>query len=200
MEGAAHTVIIIPGLGRDEGNIERATRHWEKYGLCPVVHAVGWHDDEKTFQPKLRRLVRLVDSLKKKGNIVSIVGLSAGGSAALNAFVGRKKSVHRVVSICARLRVGTEKGFRSFQTRTASSPAFADSIRRFARREKTLTVIDRRRIMTVRPMFGDELVPADTVALGHANNIVVPTAEHVLSIALALTVFSGPILTFLRER
>jgi hypothetical protein len=51
--------------------------------------------------------------------------------------------------------------------------------------------------MTVRAMFGDELVPADTSILKGAFNTQVPTAEHMLSIGMALTVFSKPIILFL---
>jgi len=53
--------------------------------------------------------------------------------------------------------------------------------------------------MTVRALFGDELVPADTAILRGAHNIVVPTPEHVFSIAIALTLFSRPLITFLTK-
>lgn len=52
--------------------------------------------------------------------------------------------------------------------------------------------------MTVRAMFGDELVPPETTIVQGANNTVVPTPEHMLSIGAALTVFSHPLIAFLK--
>src|SRR3989339_1588713 len=124
-----HKVIIVPGLG-DETNIIRLfTNHWRSHGLEPVIHSVGWHDDKNNFESKLRNIVKLIDKFSKEGSTVSLVGTSAGGSAVLNAFIERKNKIHKVVNICGRLSAGTQKGFRSFEARTNSSPAFAQSIR-----------------------------------------------------------------------
>lgn len=191
-----HSVIIIPGLGNDTAKLEWATRHWRNHGLEPLIHSVDWHEGE--FQPKLIKLVELIDKLTENGDVVSLVGTSAGGSAVLNAFVERKDKVHRVVNVCGRLRTGAQAGFRSFESRTASSPAFAQSIKLLESREDTLTERDRQKIMTVRAMFGDELVPGDTTILRGSYNTQVPTPEHMLSIGAALTVFSKPVILFLK--
>ncbi|MCX6794225.1 MAG: hypothetical protein NTY06_03950, partial [Candidatus Gottesmanbacteria bacterium] len=105
--------------------------------------------------------------------------------------------IHRVVNICGRLRVSPTTGFRSFASRTKSSPAFAQSVKLFEKREGDLQAADKKRMMTVRAMFGDELVPSDTATVDGAYNIAIPTTEHVLTIAAALTVFSKPIIKFL---
>ena len=64
-----HIAIIIPGLGDDSINsvkrIELLTNHWIKYGITPLIHAVKWRDGE-SFQPKLIRLLELIDSLIAK--------------------------------------------------------------------------------------------------------------------------------------
>ncbi|KKQ66962.1 MAG: hypothetical protein US86_C0002G0079 [Candidatus Daviesbacteria bacterium GW2011_GWA2_38_24] len=191
-----HSVIVIPGLGNDTSKLEWAIQHWRNHGLEPLVHSVDWHKDE--FQSKLERLVDLVDELSDKGDVVSLVGTSAGGSAVLNAFIERKDVIHRVVNVCGRLRTGAQAGFRSFEARTASSPAFAQAVKLFESREDTLTERDRQKIMTVRAMFGDELVPGDTTILEGAYNTQVPTPEHMLSIGAALTIFSQPVILFLK--
>ena len=56
---------------------------------------------------------------------------------------------------------------------------------------------DRKKILTVRPFFGDELVPADTVVIQGALNKTVPMGEHVLSIATALILYR-PVIAFLK--
>jgi hypothetical protein len=192
-----HTVIIVPGLGDNVNTIQMATNHWRKSGLEMIVHSVGWRNGEKEFKPKLDRLLALIDQLIVKSNTVSLVGTSAGGSAVLNAYIERKKVLNKIIIICSRLRVGSQRGFRSFETRTASSWAFAKSIMLSEAREKSLSSVDRKRIMTVRAQFGDELVPIDTAILKDAKNTTIPTFEHVLSIGVALTVFSKPLIEFL---
>ncbi len=193
-----HSAIIIPGLGDEVRMLQRATNHWRNNGLEPIMYSMGWHDSENEFQPKLERLVHLIDQLVGKGDTVSLVGTSAGGSAALNAFIERREVVHRIINVCGRLRTGPEHGLRSFQAKTASSPAFAQSVKLSEAREKDLTDTDRQKIMTVRAMFGDELVPAETTILHGAYNTMVPTPEHMLSIGAALTVFSKPLILFLK--
>lgn len=194
-----HHTIIIPGLGDEVNKMIWATYHWRRSGLDPIVHSVGWHGGEKEFQPKLQILVDMIDEFADDGDRVSLVGCSAGGSAALNAFFERREAVYRVINVCGRLRTGSQNGFRSFDARTATSPPFAESVKLFESHENLLTHQDRQKVMTVRALFGDELVPADTTILRGAYNTVVPTPEHVLSIAMALTIFSKPLITFLAK-
>lgn len=193
-----HCVIIIPGLGDQKKEIQLLVSHWRRHGLTPIVHGLGWWDGERSFVPKLARFVRLIDECRKQGARVSLVGCSAGGSAVINAFSSRRRAIHRVVTICGRLRRGREPGFRSFAARTSSSPAFVESVLRSERVIEKLSVDDRKKIMTVRPFLGDELVPAGTAVIDGVNNITVPYVEHVLTIAASLTIFSKPILNFLR--
>lgn len=193
-----HKVIVIPGLGDDTKKLEWAVRNWKSYGLKPVVYSVGWRDGENSFEPKLHRLIEAIDGFIENGDSVSLVGTSAGGSAVLNAFMERKDSINKVVNVCGRLRVGPISGFRSFALKTRSSMAFADSVRLCERGLNSLSEVDLKKVMTVRPMFGDELVPSETTILHGALNTKVPTPEHMLSIGAALTVFSSPIINFLK--
>ncbi len=195
-----HTIIFIPGLGDETTVLRLITRHWRMYGLEPVVYSVGWHDGEDSFRLKLARLEKMIDQLAKNGDRVSLVGTSAGGSAALNAFIERKNKVHRVINVCGRLRVGPTTGFRSFASKTKSSPAFAQSVRLCEQSIKRLAVADRKKIMTVHAMFGDELVPPETTIIEAAHNTQVPTMEHMVSIGAALTVFSKRLISFLITR
>lgn len=193
-----HTVIIIPGLGDGVELMEFATRHWKWVGLDPLVYSVGWRDNEQSFTPKLTRLLELIDELHERGKTVSLVGTSAGGSAAINAFIERRDVIHRVINVCGRLRVGPTKGLWSFAAKTKSSPAFADSVMMCESHQKSLTDKDLQRVMTITPLF-DEIVPKETVGLSGANNIVFPSGEHVLSISLLMTLFSFWVTSFLKE-
>lgn len=130
---------------------------------------------------------------------MSLVGTSAGGTAVLNAFIKRKNKIHRIINICGRLRTGPEYGFRSFQTTTSTSRAFAQAVKLAEAEEHTLTKAERNRIMTVRARFGDEVVPPETTILEGAYNTSVLTPEHMLSIGAAITIFSKPLINFLNR-
>lgn len=195
-----HRVIIIPGLGDNTRVLAWVVGYWKRYGLDPIVYSVGWRDGEESFRPKLKKLVALIDKYAKNGNRVSLVGTSAGGSAALNAFIERKSKIHRVINVCGRLRVGPTAGYRSFKAKTKSSPAFVESVRLCERGIEQLSLPDRRKIMTVRAMFGDELVPPETTIVDGALNIQIPTAEHMFSIGAALTIYSGALIFFLNKK
>lgn len=192
-----HSVIIIPGLGDPVGILRILTAHWKIYGLNPIIHRVGWKDGEE-FQPKLAKITDLIDKLVAKGDTVSLVGTSAGGSAAVNAFILRRNKIHRIINVCGRLRTGPEEGYRSFQLKTAGSKAFAQSVKLAEAKEPELTKTDRKKIMTVHAMFGDELVPPETVSISGAYNTSVPTGAHMLSIGAALSVFPSRLIKFIK--
>lgn len=194
-----HKVIIIPGLGDQTNLLERFSKRWYKSALSPVVHSFGWNDKNTDFTTKLNIMLRLIDDLKNDGHTVSLVGTSAGGSAVINAYVSRKDMIHRVVTVCSRLRTGKSKGFRSFKNRTSSCDSFAESVRSSEENISKLRKIDLHKIMTVSALFGDELVPRDTSSIDGARNIYVPTAEHMLSIGASLSIFSGPLVSFINS-
>jgi hypothetical protein len=194
----AHKVIIIPGLSDETKYIRFITRNWKNYGVEPIIYPIGWHDESQTFQSKLHRLLTFIDALVKNGNRVSLIGTSAGGSAALNAFIERKNTVRKAINICGRLRTGDQKGYRSFETRTQTSPSFAESIKLAESKEGQLTKTNRKKIMTVRALF-DELVPNDTIVVEGAYNMKIPTVEHIFSITMALTLFLNHVISFLLE-
>ena len=191
-----HRVIIGPGLDGRIGGLRWLTRNWqEKYDLRPEVIPIIWKDGNH-FAPKLREITDLIDKFSEKGDLVSLVGCSASGSAMLNAFVERKEAIHKVVNNDGFARPGNAKSFRSFSQRSEASQAFRESVLRFAELESTLTAEDRKKILTVRPLW-DELVPPETVVIEGALNTTVPMVEHILGIATALVRYD-PVIMFLR--
>lgn len=193
-----HHIIMSPGMdGKIEG-IKFVTRNWaEKYGLHPEVVQTVWKDGQG-LEPKLSKILALIDSLSNGGKVVSLVGTSASGSLMLNAFAERRDIVNKVVNVGGFLRQGHGTGMHSFETRSAASKAFRESILRFESLEPSLTEEDRKKILTVRPLLGDELVPAHTVTVSGAHNKTVPMGEHVLGIATALVLYN-PVIAFLKD-
>jgi len=194
-----HTVIVVPGLGDNITFLHPAIYHWRLFGLSPIEYSFGFSDLSSSFEQKFANLLSLIDEKIQQGDRVSLVGTSAGASVVFNAFSKRKKNIHRVVNVCGRLRQGKEKGFRSFEKRTSSSPSFAESIIRVEEVIEKLTAKEKKKILTMRPMFGDELVPSDTLTIKGATNIQIPTIEHVATIGFGVTLFSNKIISFLQK-
>jgi hypothetical protein len=130
-----YVAIIIPGLGEIE-RFSLLTSHWRKFHLEPVLHRVGWHGSEH-FEACLAKIVARIDSFSTTGTKVSLIGCSAGGSAALNAFLERKNTVHKVISLCGWLRVGEHRKY--LERLKYISASFVESVTLLDRREKELS-------------------------------------------------------------
>jgi hypothetical protein len=190
-----HHVIIIPGLGNGVAKHEWVSNSWKRFGIIPHVFDAKWRTEENGFQLKLNRALKLVDSLANKNSKISLIGNSAGSSFILNIFGERKKQINRVIINCGRVRDGDWPWF-TFAQATKSSSSFRESVLRAQKLEKTFTNQDRKKILTLRPLF-DETVPPQTVPIEGAKNEVVPSIEHVLSIALDMTLFKKRIIDFI---
>jgi len=191
-------VIIIPGLGDQIRLTSMVTKNWRKYRIEPIIYSMNWRDG-KNFNLKLDKLLNFADNLSKDGSKISVVGCSAGASAALNLFLRRQNIIDKVVSICGRLRRGNQTGFRSLEVRAKTSPAFFESVELFENEEKFLDKQQRNKILTIRPLFGDELVSANTAQIDGAQNIIIPTIEHSLSIYMSLSVFKKHVIEFILD-
>lgn len=192
-----HHVIIIPGLGNGVTQHIWATASWKQYGIVPHIFDARWKREENGFSEKQERALKLVDSLVKTNSQISIVGNSAGSSFALTIFGERKNSISKVIINCGRVRDGDWPWF-TFKQATAQSPSFKESVLKAQELEKSFTNEDRKKILTLRPLF-DEVVPPSTVSIYGAKNVVVPSLEHSLSIALNMTLFKKQIIEFILQ-
>lgn len=188
-------VIIIPGLGNNVDLHVFSSNRWKKFGIIPHVFDAKWKTEEKGFSEKFERALKLIDSLINKNSRISIVGNSAGSSFALNLFGKRRRQISRVIINCGRVRDGDWPWF-TFDQATASSPSFKESVLMSQKLENTLTISDRKKILTLRPLF-DEVVPPSTVPIEGAKNKITLSLEHSLSIALNMTLFKRQIIDFI---
>lgn len=188
-----HYVIILPTLMDDAPAMRLFTGFWPLFGLTPVVLKFGWKDikDDADFTQSLDKIISEVDRFAKIGT-VSLVGCSAGGSVFINILSQRKDVIHRVINVCGALRPGCVAG--KFDT-----PAYLKSLYYCENAIAKLSEADKKKIMTIRPRFGDEFVKPEQVDVEGAKNISIPTFEHIFSIMMTLTFFSKSIFTFLKE-
>ena len=188
-------VILVLGLG-DREVPKFFIRWWKRWGLTIVLFQARWRSKE-AYENKLARLIELIDYESVKENI-SLIGTSAGGSLVINAFSKRKYKIIRVVGVCSRLRKGNLKGYSGFEQRTAGYDAFAESVVSSEKNIKLLTTVDKLKIMTIKAWI-DELVPSNTSTIDGVKNVILPSAEHMISIGLSLTLFSRSIREFLHQ-
>lgn len=196
-----HHIIMIPGLN-DQNILQRhalglLAKLWQHFDIYTHPFSPHWEEGD-SFKSKLAKITALIHDLKDRGHIVSLFGLSAGGSAVLNAFCQNKTSVCAVVNGTGRVRAG--KNVRpTLDWASRNSPAFKESVLLFENvNEVSLTPADRKRIMTIRPLW-DEIVPSSTVAVAGATNVVIPVREHLWAGVYSSTVYAKKVVEFIKS-
>jgi len=190
-------VIIIPPLGIDPKMGEKMTQNWlEKYSIKPIDWGIFWQESDDDYETRLKLLISEIDKLKKQNFEVSLIGLSAGGSVVINAFIQRKKQIKKVINICGRLRAGKVK-FPESKKINDNNFLFKESVKKCEENTKLLTINDKNKILTIRPLW-EEFSPTKFAMIDGANNIKVFSIEHVLTILLSMTIYKSKIFNFLK--
>lgn len=191
---AEHCLIVIPGLGDDVRLMKLGLIGWDRPSLKTQVQSAKWQDLNDTLDEKLARLTNLIDDYSDKGYQVSLLGISAGGSLALNGYSLRKYKVNSIAIISGRMREGSINP--SLNKAAGKYTAFKESVRLAERIEARFTPKDRIRFITTRGLY-DGIVPPSTTVIEGATNIQLPTVGHMVSIFGAITLFRQPIINFL---
>lgn len=188
-------IIYVPGLGDHRSHGQRKVV--ELWRFWPVDHTevvlMQWNQDE-AFELKLSRLIARIDALNTQGYRVSLVGVSAGASAAVHAYAARPDTVHRVVCICGKLQRPETISPHTYR----ANPAFRESMYLLPASLEQLDNQQRRQILSIRPLADESVPPADTVIPG-ARTKTIPAFSHVISIAVAITLYSGMVVRFTRK-
>ena len=194
-------ILLVPGLNDHEFFHWHLTNLlpglWKRWGYDLRIIRPNWNHG-KTFAPKLKRILDEIDTCTSKNTKIILMGVSAGGSAALNAFALRKDKVEKVVNVNGRVRSG-ENVFLSLELAAILSPAFKESVLLFENRyEKKLLKQDRKKILIVHPIL-DEIVPVSTAILADVQTYIAPVVGHVIGGMCTLTIFSGRLRQFIEK-
>jgi len=191
-----HAIIYITGLGDHHPTLQSlAIKGWNIFrGISPELFQNNW-SDKRSFQEKRDRLLARIDELAGQGYIVSLVGTSAGASMALTAFALRKKDISGVVCICGKIN-RPESVSKAYY---AANPAFKESMYQLGDRLKELNARDKRKIVSIHPLY-DQTVPVKDTYIEGVKSSRIPTVFHVPSIALCLTIFSFVVVSFLKKQ
>lgn len=190
-----HLIIYIPGLGDRKTYAfaqKAALQLWRSRTVHTHYFTVGWADKHETYAQKQKRLVQLIDAKNGQGYTVSLVAASAGSNLALAAFAARTRSVHRVVSICGKIKYAETVNAALF----ALNPSFKTALGVSGKVLATLPSAARQKILTVRASR-DSYVPARDGEVTGAHIHILHTMGHVFSIFLAITLFRRISLRFI---
>lgn len=178
-------ILIFPGLGDNVKQTLCLTRNWEsKFGVSVRVSSVCWKNTNESLDEKLESGNTLINENLKTVSVLFLMGLSGGGSFAYNLFCQRLDQIPKMINVCGRMRRG-ENVYPTLDQAAGKKMAFRDSVL-VAEKNERLNLDNNHRVMTIRPRFGDEVVPPSSVTLEGARNIQIPTTEHILSIYYAL--------------
>lgn len=147
---------------------------------------MGWKDDEK-FGTRLANLLKNIDKEIQVGRKVNLIGISAGGSMALNVFAERQNTVNKVINVCGRLRSGIQVR-PSLERASREIISFRDSVLKFEQSKLRIDKNKRVKIITIKGLY-DEIVPVSTVILESTSNRRLICIGHSLTIFIALTFY-----------
>lgn len=200
-----HHIIIIPGLGDPVKITQWAVKGWEQqYHVRTHVKAFGFTDQASTFETRLRKFADEIESMvQNKENCISLIGTSAGASAAINLW---KYLEHRnasidgaIINVCGRIRSGAEEhAWPSLKFAARKSPIFYESVRQTEKNINSFSARDLSKILTFRALF-DETVPISTTYLEGATNIRVPMIGHVTTIATVMKWYAKTMIDFISK-
>lgn len=188
-------IIYLPGIGDAPKNSAqaRAVRSGKWRSIESEIFNLWWNDDI-AWPAKFDRLLKRIDELHASGKAVGLVGVSAGASAAINAFAARPESIHGVVCIAGKINRPEAIGFRYRQRQ----PSFVASAEQTAASLRKLSPADRRRILS-RYAVIDGVVARRDSKIPDAKNRLSPTVGHVLTIAIQITLGAPSFIRFLKR-
>lgn len=167
-----------------------------KNGFDCHIHIFGWHDKTKSFEVKLQLLVDIITDQLSKYSKISLIGMSAGGSAVINAAF-QQPQIYKAITICSRL--STIPGFGldlNFFGRFL--PTYQTSVQQA---ESQLHSSENRldqKSLVLRPIW-DEIVPIESTQTPKLATQTLPTVSHLLGILWAFTLSKRVILDFLND-
>lgn len=182
-------VIYIPGLGDKKAYGQKIIiQLWRFYGLTPHYLPLGWTKKE-TFNRKLEKILTKIEALQNNNVAISLVGVSAGASAAINAYA-KNNTIHKVVCISGKINNPSSIGEKTFE----KNPDFKESVTRVG---QSLIVLRNKglikNIMSTHPIKDSTVPVADTIISGALEKIF-PGRSHLSGIFYAITI-GGPIIS-----
>ena len=189
-----HSIIYVPGLG--DTNLtsrQKLLNLWHFRNVSIEICSMKWSMDEP-WHIKLDRLINRIDQLKAEGNVVSLIGESAGASAAMHALRNRHQVLHLVILLCGKSHYPERVSPRLYQR----NPALKTSLVGADHIVQTLTESEGEKLLNLHPLF-DPVVPVAETKISGVRDSTMPMIGHATSIVFANTLWSWRIVHFVRR-
>ncbi len=188
-------LIYLPGIGDapDNSAQTKAIRFGTWWGVESEIFNLWWADNV-AWPTKFNRLLKRIDELHDSGKTVGLVGISAGASAAINAFAAREDIIHGVVCIAGKVNRPESIGQRYRQ----HNPSFVESVEATASSLRQLSPPDKSRILS-RYAWLDGTVTRSDSRIPGAHNHSVPAIGHVFTIATQIMLGAPSFIRFLKR-
>jgi len=180
----SRNLIIITGVGNWSRIYAFFAFVWQFYGYKAVIGAFRWEDPAATFDTKMKKLLADIDAMHGP---VYLIGLSAGGTAAVNALAARPDKISKVAVLCAPLT--TMAGLRN--------PLLAKSIAMLPGNIEQLAH-STRKVISVHGTRDNVVAPSLSKIPG-VRDYRLLTRGHALTLFTGMTIFSFPIRKFFRS-
>lgn len=177
-------LVIIPGLGDRKWLYNLIRPVWAAHGYRVHIFAFGWENDQVNFDEAQDRLNEYIRKLDES---VFLIGASAGGVAALNAFAANPTAIRKVATIATPYSAAHHHQNRYLTRALAELERNLPNIRK--KTERVISFHGNR----------DSVVALETSQPSGLRHISLPMSGHGLIIASASTIFSGRINAFFRE-
>jgi hypothetical protein len=180
-----HLLIYVPGLGDHYDPLRRFLLwFWQVYGVKTMLVPMCWRSHE-SYYDKRARLQNTVDDMHDKGYDITLIGESAGGSMALNAYATRSPKLFRVMTICGKNTQASSVSASLYR----KNSAFNDSVLGAEKAVNQLTIEQRHAFISVHPII-DHKVPVRETLIPDCQEVTLWSIGHLATILFSLTVVS----------
>jgi pimeloyl-ACP methyl ester carboxylesterase len=189
-----HKILYISGLGDHAPQTrKRLGLFWHYKHVDFEVFPMRWGVDE-LWAIKLDRLLKQIDTYTAKGYTVSLIGESAGASAAINALRKRTKMLRAVVLLCGKSQYPNRVASRLY----TKNPSLRNSLADSHHIAQNLTSDEKHKILNIHPI-ADEVVPVWETKIPGVKNVRIPSVGHAPSILLGATLYNLIIVRFIKR-
>ncbi len=188
-----HHVIYVPGILDDIYHQKLIVKTWRLYGVRGHCHVMPWLGPED-YWPKFQRLLDQIDGYRAKGHLVSLLGVSAGASAVINAYVERKDDITGVICAVAKINGPDTVDDAVY----AANPAFKTSMETLQISLPKLTPADKAKMHSFYSPRDGYLPHAATIIPG-VSETRLPPLRHGWAITYCLTLGAPKLLKPLKR-
>ncbi len=181
-------LVIIPGIGDDHWAYHVGVRRFRAAGFAGHIHVFNWgQPNPDEYDARMIDFDRFITSLPDIPTY--LIGVSAGGPVAINAFAAMPDKIAAVATLASPL-----SAFRG-----PVNPLLAVAIDRVETNLRHMDSALKARIISIHGS-ADAIVPTRLSRHAGIQHATIPTFLHPVTILFGLTIYSSSIRHFFKQR